>query len=48
MKTVTMPTQATIDAKSVFLPNPRNPKMKKTVIFDLDETLIHCVDDPHT
>jgi hypothetical protein len=28
------------------LPKPRNPKtQKKVLIFDLDETLIHCVDD---
>ena len=28
------------------MPNPRNKSVKKTVVFDLDETLIHCVDDP--
>lgn len=24
----------------------KNPSIKKTAIFDLDETLVHCVDDP--
>lgn len=25
-----------------------NPKTTKTIIFDLDETLVHCVDEPET
>lgn len=30
----------------VNLPEPWNPEvMKKVLIFDMDETLIHCVDD---
>jgi hypothetical protein len=30
----------------VELPEPRNPDtQKKLIIFDMDETLIHCVDD---
>lgn len=29
----------------MYLPTPEVPDMK-TLIFDLDETLIHCVDDP--
>ena len=28
------------------LPKPKSSSIKKTVIFDLDETLVHCVDDP--
>ena len=28
-----------------MLPPPRKPHHKKVVIFDMDETLIHCVDD---
>lgn len=28
------------------MPEPKDKSIKKTVIFDLDETLIHCVDDP--
>ena len=33
-------------AKQVTLPPPRNPEtQKKLLIFDMDETLIHCVDD---
>jgi hypothetical protein len=43
----------------VFLPTPNHPRSKfiyvsqsglelKTLIFDMDETLIHCVDDIET
>ena len=28
-----------------MLPPPRNPRLKKTLLLDLDETLIHCLDD---
>jgi CTD small phosphatase-like protein 2 len=31
-----------------MLPPPKNNGIKKTAIFDLDETLVHCVDDPET
>ena len=37
-----------IEPKCVNLPKPRNLAAKKTVIFDLDETLVHCVDDPES
>ncbi len=41
-----MPSEDEIMKKQVTLPSPRNPlTQKKTLIFDLDETLIHCVDD---
>ena len=41
-----MPSEAEVSIKYVHLPKPRNPtEQKKTIIFDLDETLIHCVDD---
>ena len=30
----------------VYLPEPRDPvRQRKVAIFDMDETLIHCVDD---
>ena len=32
----------------VNLPEPNHPRKTKTVVFDLDETLIHCVDDVET
>jgi hypothetical protein len=33
-------------SKRVDLPTPRDPEsQKKLLIFDMDETLIHCVDD---
>ena len=35
--------------RCVNLPEPWNPEvMKKVLIFDMDETLIHCVDDIET
>jgi hypothetical protein len=33
-------------SKEVKLPPPKNKDVKKVAIFDLDETLVHCVDDP--
>jgi CTD small phosphatase-like protein 2 len=36
---------AQLIAKTVNLPKRRGYENKKTVIFDLDETLVHCVDD---
>ena len=40
-----VPTSA-IQDKLVYLPEPWQPDvMKKVLIFDMDETLIHCVDD---
>ncbi len=27
------------------MPAFRHPSIKKTIVFDLDETLVHCVDD---
>ena len=29
----------------VYLPQPRSDKIKITLVIDLDETLIHCLDD---
>lgn len=34
-----------VNKKGVYLPKPLKSHIKKTVIFDLDETLVHCVDD---
>lgn len=34
-----------IKTRSVKLPAFRNSLIKKTIIFDLDETLVHCIDD---
>ena len=31
--------------KKVYLPQPRETYMKKTLILDIDETMIHCLDE---
>ena len=42
MKMATSPDPKVLESMSVVL--PPSP-FKKTIIFDLDETLVHCVDD---
>ena len=42
MKNVGQPSNSELNARSVKLPFSRH---KKTIIFDLDETLVHCIDD---
>ena len=37
-----------IQDKLIYLPEPLNSEHKKVLIFDMDETLIHCVDDIET
>jgi CTD small phosphatase-like protein 2 len=44
IKNTDMPSDDDIIGKKVYLPPLRKEGMK-TIIFDLDETLIHCVDD---
>ena len=41
------PDQATLLEKQVFLPEPKDPSITKTIVFDLDETLIHCMEQPY-
>eukprot|EP00347_Sterkiella_histriomuscorum_P012975 403366496 len=48
IKQVPLPLKYEVDKKGVYLPKPKNQQIKKTVVFDLDETLIHCVEDPET
>ena len=43
-----MPPFESIKHLLVNLPEPNHPSKTKTVVFDLDETLIHCVDDVET
>lgn len=45
MKGVPLPHINLLKDKWVYLPAPKQPHLKKTLIFDMDETLIHCVDD---
>jgi TFIIF-interacting CTD phosphatase-like protein len=40
---VTNPTDTEIEDRSVFLFQRFSSEPRKTVIFDLDETLVHCV-----
>jgi CTD small phosphatase-like protein 2 len=42
MKVATPPDPKVIAEKGIYLPPSQ---FKKTIIFDLDETLVHCVDD---
>ncbi len=34
-----------LKSRIVKLPPFKLPHIKKTIIFDLDETLVHCIDD---
>ncbi len=43
-----MPHFSAIAHQVVDLPDFDCPQKTKTIIFDLDETLIHCVDDAET
>jgi len=45
MKTVEVPPLSLLQDKLVVLPPFKHSGIKKTLIFDMDETLIHCVDD---
>ena len=42
---LTPPHPSAIEHLLVDLPEPNAPHKIKTIVFDLDETLIHCVDD---
>ena len=45
---MTIVPESALHDKLVYLPKPWKPEMKKVLIFDMDETLIHCVDDIET
>ena len=34
-----------IKSKQIYLPPPNNPSKKKVIVFDLDETLVHWIED---
>lgn len=36
---------AYLSKERIYLPPPRDPKLKKLLILDIDETLIHCLDE---
>jgi CTD small phosphatase-like protein 2 len=46
VKALTHPSVDRLNKKGVHLPKYLHPSIKKVAVFDLDETLIHCVDDP--
>ena len=48
MKSVEVPSLDQIKDKMVMLPDFEHHGINKTIIFDMDETLIHCVDDIET
>ncbi|CDW87693.1 nli interacting factor-like phosphatase family protein [Stylonychia lemnae] len=48
IKQLKSPNRLDIEQKGVYFPQFRHSTIKKTVIFDLDETLVHCVDDPQS
>lgn len=37
--------QEEIESKKIFLPPPDHPSKTKVLVFDLDETLVHCLED---
>ena len=39
------PSPTQIRSNRVILPPFRKPWITKTIVFDLDETLVHCVED---
>ncbi|CAG9324463.1 unnamed protein product [Blepharisma stoltei] len=45
IKNLRLPTDEELAHKIVNLPRRRGCEYKKTVVFDLDETLVHCVED---
>jgi len=45
IKTLSAPNRAEIKSRQVRLPAFNQAHIKKTIIFDLDETLVHCIDD---
>ncbi|CAG9333674.1 unnamed protein product [Blepharisma stoltei] len=45
IKNLRPPTNEELASKIVNLPKRRGYEYKKTVVFDLDETLVHCVED---
>ena len=48
MKSVEVPPLESLADRAVYLPDFEHPTITKTIIFDMDETLIHCVDDIET
>ena len=45
IKTLSGVNKQELRKRMIKLPPPREHLIKKTIIFDLDETLVHCVDD---
>ena len=37
--------QCYLQKERIYLPPPKNPQHKKVLILDIDETMIHCLDE---
>ena len=46
IKSLQNPDESEINEKKVWLPKRKGYENKRTIIFDLDETLVHCVESP--
>ena len=46
IRTLPQPEAAEINNKKVWLEKRRGHENKRTIVFDLDETLVHCVENP--
>lgn len=46
VRTLAQPDISEINTKKIWLPKRKGYENSRTIIFDLDETLVHCVEDP--
>jgi Dullard-like phosphatase family protein len=46
IRTLPQPEAHEIEAKKLWLPKRKGYEEKRTIVFDLDETLVHCVENP--
>ncbi|OMJ90616.1 hypothetical protein SteCoe_7015 [Stentor coeruleus] len=46
IRTLSQPDLEDLSSKTIWLPKRRGYENKRTIVFDLDETLVHCVENP--